>query len=238
MTPPQPQCKQDSIYINHEYLTRNPTWHVEHSAWKARHVAEIMRDHGLEPQRIAEAGCGAGEVLVQLKRVFPGSELVGYELSPQAFALCRPRASAGLEYRNLDINQVADTYDLVLCLDVFEHVDDYIGFLRALRQKARFKEFHIPIDISVQSVFRGHPLQNIRKSVGHLHHFTADTAIDTLRYCGYEILDTRYTGNAIDFSGRGWKGSLMKYPRKLLFGLSPHLCVRLLGGWSLLVLAR
>jgi len=49
-----------------------------------------------------------------------------------------------------------DTYfDSLLCIDVFEHVEDYIGFVKTLKSKATYKIFHIPLDISVLSVIRG-----------------------------------------------------------------------------------
>lgn len=228
----------ESIYSNSEYLTHNPSWHVEHSAWKAMHVSRMLERNAIRPTRIVEVGCGAGEVLAQVKKAFPEAHLVGYEISPQAFDLCRSRERDGLEFRNRSIAEDTDTYDLLMCLDVFEHVDDYIGFLRSLRERANWKIFHIPLDVSAQSVFRGSPLLDIRRSVGHLHHFTAATAIDTLRYCGYEILESCYTGGSIDFADRGWKAQVMKLPRKLLFGVAPNLCVRVLGGWSLMVLTR
>lgn len=44
------------------------------------------------------------------------------------------------------------SWDLVLVLDVFEHVDDYLGFLRGLSRIARNIIFHIPLDISVMRV--------------------------------------------------------------------------------------
>ena len=50
--------------------------------------------------------------------------------------------------------KVTHIFDLLLMLDVFEHVEDYIGLLRAVRSKAKQKLFHIPLDLSVQSVLR------------------------------------------------------------------------------------
>ncbi len=78
----------------------------------------------------------------------------------------------------------------------------------------------------------------LRRTVGHLHYFTKETALETLRYSGYEIVDYFYTGSAIDLPNRGWKANLMKLPRKIVFRLNKDLTVRILGGYSLLVLAR
>ena len=79
-----------------------------------------------------------------------------------------------------------------MAIDVFEHVEDYFGFLRKLREKAEYKIFHIPLDLSVQTVLRSSPIIKGRKSVGHIHYFTKETALETLKDTGYEIIDYFY----------------------------------------------
>jgi hypothetical protein len=73
-------------------------------------------------------------------------------------------------------------------MDVFEHVDDYLGFLKLCKGRAKNTMFHIPLDISAQAVLRNQLIDS-RNSVGHLHHFIKDTAIATLVDSGYEIVD-------------------------------------------------
>jgi hypothetical protein len=72
-------------------------------------------------------------------------------------------------------------FDIVMAIDVFEHVEDYFGFLRKLRGKAEYKIFHIPLELSVQSVLRSSIIIEGRKSVGHIHYFTKETALETLK---------------------------------------------------------
>jgi hypothetical protein len=60
----------------------------------------------------------------------------GYEISPQAFEICKKKERQNLRYflRDLlDDNEAV--FELVLAIDVFEHIEDYIGFLRKLRAK-------------------------------------------------------------------------------------------------------
>jgi hypothetical protein len=228
----------ESIYSNAEYLANNPTWHVEHSSWKAQKIYDILRRNNLSPARIAEIGCGAGEILVQLKALLPDSSFVGYEMSEQAFALARSREREGLHYINANILDQNVHFDALLCIDVFEHVDDYIGFIRSLRGYADYKIFHIPLDLSAQALIRGAALLEARKKVGHLHYFTKDTALETLKYCGYEILDANFTARAIDLPNQGLRADLTRTPRVLLSKIAPDFAARVLGGWSLMVLAK
>ena len=122
-------------------------------------------------------------------------------------------------------------------IDVFEHVENYMGFVKALKKKIGFKIFHIPLDLSVSALLRGMLIYN-RNSVGHLHYFTSDTAIATLTDCGYEIVDTMYTPSFADLPSKSWKAKLIKLPRFALYKVSPKLLSTLIGGVSLMVLAK
>ena len=74
-------------------------------------------------------------------------------------------------------------------LDVFEHVEDYIGLVREVRPKAKYKLFHIPLDLSVQAVARRGGLLRRRDDHAHLHYFTKETALRTLMDVGYRVAD-------------------------------------------------
>lgn len=107
-----------------------------------------------------------------------------------------------------------------------------------MRPCGRYKIFHIPLDLSVQSVLRAWPIEKLRANVGHLHYFFKDTAIATLKDCGYSVIDYKYTASRLELPNQAFSSTLMRLPRKLLFSINPDLAVRLLGGYSLLVLAE
>ncbi len=229
---------EDSIYADTSYLASNPDWHVGESPWKAQKIYEMLKKNHVNPSRIAEIGCGAGEILVQLEKRFPDSSFVGYELSPQAFEFARTREKTNVHFIQGNMFDEEVRFDALLCIDVFEHVDDYLGFVRSLKKYADFKIFHIPLDLSAQTVLRENALLKARNTVGHLHYFSKETAIETLKYCGYDVIDYCLTGLALEPPNRGLRANLMKVPRKLLAQISPDLAARMLGGWSLLVLAK
>lgn len=231
-----------SKYTDGSYFEMNPTWHVEDSPWKTRHVMAMLKRNNILPGTIAEVGCGAGENLVQLKAGMPDTcTFTGYELSPQAMELCRQREGERISYYLGDILEVSDRlpFDLVMALDVFEHVEDYFGFLRHVRGAGLFKMFHIPLDMSVRSVWKVEPILEARKKVGHLHYFCKETALETLLDCGYEVIDHCYTSGPIDrpASIAAMRTSMGDALKKPLYLLSPDWWVRILGG-SMLVLAR
>jgi hypothetical protein len=124
-----------------------------------------------------------------------------------------------------------------LMLDVFEHVEDYIGLIRSVRSKARQKLFHIPLDLSVQAVLRENGLLRRRDHHAHLHYFTKETALRTLTDVGYTIVDWFYTPRCIEL-GDLLVQKIVRIPRRLCFAGFPDLTVRVLGGYSLMVLAE
>lgn len=225
-------------YLDGEYLTKNPSYHVEDSAWKATQILKMLRRHALQPRTVAEVGCGAGEILVQLARHLPETRFRGYEPSPQGFALCQSRRQERVEYFQTDFALAhEEVQDLVLCVDVLEHLEDCYDFLRGLIQCGRHFIFHIPLEMNVQMVLRAEPILRVRKLVGHLHYFTKETALATLEDCAYAVEDWFYTSSGVECPHSG-RARLLRWPRRLCFALWPDLTVRILGGYSLLVLAR
>lgn len=229
-----------TVYEDGTYLHNNPTWHEEDSPWKAKQIEKILRKNNVDPSTICEVGCGAGEILTCLANGYSANVIFsGYEISPQAFEICKKKEKQNLHFLLTDLLDEADaSFDVIMAIDVFEHVDDYLGFLRKFQAKGEYKVFHIPLDLSVQTVLRSSPILKGRASVGHIHYFTKETALATLKDTGYEVVDYFYTNGSLELPNRGWKANLLKLPRKLLFSIHQDLTVRILGGFSLLVLAK
>jgi SAM-dependent methyltransferase len=229
----------DSIYTDGTYLRNNPAWHADDSAWKAAHIATMLERHALAPRSVCEIGCGAGEILRALStRLEPTTRLVGYEISADAYALCQSKANGRMEFHLANLLDEDAYFDLVMAIDVFEHVEDYFTFLRKLRTKGQYKIFHIPLELSAQMVARGAPLIDARRSVGHIHHFSKETALAALEDCGYRVIDHFYTSGRTELGNLGWKSQLLKWPRQALYRVNPDAAARVLGGYSLLVLAQ
>ena len=228
------------IYTDGRYVALNPSYHVEDSAWKAAFVVDLLVAQGMSPRTIVEVGCGAGEILAQLKRMMPGVvRMEGWDVSPQAIDLAMPRATEGLTFHVGDgLSLSRERFDVALCLDVIEHVEDYIGFLRRLRPLAEWKVFHIPLELSVQSLLRVRPIMKERARVGHLHHFTKETALATLRVAGYQVAAWRYTSGALDLPNKSALQRMARIPRRCLGAVNQDLNARILGGCSILAMAQ
>ena len=227
------------IYEGDLYAERNPTWHEEDSPWKANHITQIIRKNNLAFETICEVGCGTGEILLNLEKAFPGTHLSGYEISPHAYERASRKKPTSVRFYLKDLLEEDEvSFDIIVVADVIEHVEDYITFLKALKGRGKYKIFHIPLDLSVQSVLRAWPIMGLRANVGHLHYFFKDTALATLTSCGYQIVDYEYTASRLELPNQAFSSRLMKMPRRALYSVNADFAVRLLGGYSLLVLAE
>jgi len=226
-------------YTSHDYLHNNPTWDMEDSPWKARKVMELLSYTNRAPSSICEVGCGAGGILAELRKVFPDSELFGYDIAPDAARFWAHHAWAKISFEVGDLFEMNQRrFDVLLLIDVIEHLENPFSFLRRLRAYGRLFVFHFPLDLSVCNILRETPLLRARSKVGHLHLFTKHLALAMLKECHYHILDCRYTEAAFTSPQRNWKSRLATFPRRVVYRLNKDFGVRLLGGETLMVLAR
>jgi len=228
-----------SDYLDGTYLRQNPGWHVADSAWKARQILKMLRRNQIAPASVYDVGCGAGEVLRLLQeKLSSACELWGTDVSPQAIELAQSRANPNLHFAVWNSDPwPGKVFDLVIAIDVLAHVEDYRGFLRRIKAQGAYKLLHIPLDISAQHVLRAKGMAERRQFHPHLHYFSKHTAMFALTDAGYEIVDWFYTPRMIDIPAH-WRGQLLRLPRKLLFALHQDLAASLLGGFSLMVLAK
>lgn len=231
-------------YTDGTYLEKVGDWHVADSRWKASKVFEMMERNRLVFDSVYDVGCGAGEVLVELqKRARRDVVFSGFDISPQAIDIARRKENASLKfYREDFLAAEIAAPDLLLLLDVFEHVPDYLGFLDALRRKVDWIIFHIPLDMCTTALLqKSEHMLYMRKQYGHLHYFSKETALATLVDVGYEMRDHFHTSDD-EISGatvrRSRTKKLLYQLRRQLFRARPDLAAACLSRFNLMVLAR
>jgi ubiquinone/menaquinone biosynthesis C-methylase UbiE len=226
-----------ALYVDGRYAEQHPDWHQEDSPWKAQQILKMIERAGLKPQSVCEIGCGAGAILANLQKSKPECSFTGYEVSPQAFQLAISKSNQGLRFLQEIRPEPRKSFDVVLVIDVMEHVEDCFDFLRKLQPHGKDFILHIPLDLSVLSVLREWPLMKRRRGVGHLHYFTKATALATLEDSGYQVRDYFYT--KIEDAHLPLKTRIFRWlPSAILsWVLSQDSIVRIFGEYSLMVLA-
>ena len=228
----------ESIYTNGSYLEKTGgTWHLEDSPFKAAQVSTMLARHPeFQPATVCEIGCGAGGILAELQKVLPSHTIfTGYEISTDAHKISLQFENRRCHYVLGDAFGDLARYDLALVMDVIEHVEDCFTFLRNTKLKGRWKLYHIPLEAHVSAILRG---VDSWESVGHLHLFTTETALKTIEYTGHRIIDWIFTPGAFGKRNSALRTQLANLLRVPLWKLGARLTVRLLGGYSILILAE
>ena len=85
---------------------------------RARLIAAYVQHIGLPVRRMLDAGCGLGMLRSPLRRLLPRASYVGLEASEY---LC---GRYGWQPGSLESYRVATPFDLVVCHDVLQYLDD------------------------------------------------------------------------------------------------------------------
>jgi SAM-dependent methyltransferase len=236
-----------SIYTSGEYQRKNPTWHAEDSAWKARQLRRVLTPAFFEkyfPERsvsLIDIGCGAGGVIGHFSAFLKQQDFVvekslGIDISESAIKSAREEW-LNLHFEQQSINGVADHFDIGLLMDVLEHVEDYEDLLSQTAKRCRFFVLHIPLDDNWNNRLRA-KFQELYAQVGHIHYFSPTTAHHMLTDHRLSVISEVYTPVFRDLPSGTFMNRLALWPRKLCFALSPRLTASMFGGVSLMVLVE
>ena len=231
---------QDNMYTDGRYLQHNPGWGREDASFKTAFIKTLLNRNDLHPKEIVEIGTGAGGIL-EILAEYPGVvSLKGYDISPQAIALAGKIGSEKISFHEEDVLQRSDYQtDLLLVIDVFEHVDDFYRMLRTIKPRSTHFIFHIPLDLCCRSLLKPHILLQQREAVGHIHYFNQEMVEWMLKDTGYTMVDWMFTGSETDRGlDRSFRGSVKKVLRKISFSISKNMSSKLWGGYSMMILAK
>jgi SAM-dependent methyltransferase len=221
--------KIEQRYLDDTYSKHNPNWHQEDALWKANIIDQILKKNEITPTSIAEIGCGTGDILLELSARYTNTSMLGYDISPSLRPFWESKISDKIQFIHDDFFKVNTfKYDVLLMIDVFEHVRDPFTFLENAKVFSNYFVFHIPLDLSAQGLVRNSPFLKARREVGHLHSYTKDLALETLTDSGYTIIDFSYTGSSRTMANRPLKTKLANIPRWLLSTLNKDLSFILL----------
>ncbi len=119
-------------------MTVRPTWdpdqYLRHAGHRTRPfldlLARIGPGPGAGPARIADLGCGAGNVTALLADRWPAARVTGYDNSPQMLEQARRYAGPRLDFVHADAATWAPgagTYDLIVSNALLQWVPDHAG---------------------------------------------------------------------------------------------------------------
>lgn len=226
------------LYKDGGYLQNNKTWHLEDSPYKTGVLIKNIEKQGICFDTCADVGCGAGLICELLAEKYPDKLFSGFEPSPDAQHLIRQRKKlTNLQFFDTNFFNAEEHFDLVICLDVFEHVEDYFGFLRSLKSRGQKFIFNIPLDMNMAKVITS-GIQHAREQSGHLHYFNQYSAIETLKDCGYVIRACEISVAFLKVPPRNLRQMVILPIRLCSLILGKRFAAKMFGGVSLVVYAE
>lgn len=142
-------------------------------------IISIIRK--LAPATLLDVGCGAGHNLAAIAGELPGITLAGTEFSDEALARAA-RMLPKAKFYKLDAQRerLSETFDLVLCNQVIEHILDDISALRNIGLMAR--------KWVLVATMRGR-MRKSELSIGHFRNYSDFELLAKAEAAGLEVVD-------------------------------------------------
>jgi 2-polyprenyl-3-methyl-5-hydroxy-6-metoxy-1,4-benzoquinol methylase len=149
--------------------------------WRHRVLLRAIKCAGTPPRRALEIGCGKGVARDMLERDL-GIPVDGCDLNRTVLEMAKPGKGKLFIYNILDQEpSLLDSYDAVFLLDVLEHIDDDLAFLRAALRHLRSGGL-VVVNVPASMLF----FSDYDRAVGHLRRYSAASLTTLLRQSGAE----------------------------------------------------
>lgn len=176
---------------------------------RSMHVKRLLQDIG-EPAAILDAGCGDGAYSFYLARRFPGAVVHAIDNSQERIEACRKIQSrlrvCTIEFihKSLTDLQAQGTYDLIVCIDVLEHIPEDELALRRLHDALQ-DQGNMILHVPQRRQLNHFVVRPLNEGYVHDHvrdEYTEQEIEEKIKRTGFCIVQKRYTF--------GWPGSLAR----------------------------
>ena len=181
----------ENLYRKDEYMIKNPSLHEEDSPWKVSKIIALvdrfMSYIDKSQITLLDVGGGAGLILSAVSSYIEKSYNVNVDryaldLSPGMLKIQRQRNPGLKKALNEDIRRTSlsdKEVDLVLLIDLLEHVSNPVEALEEVRRISSYAIFKVPLVGYSGRVWnfikRGKPRRQAIQNLGHINTYTYAT---------------------------------------------------------------
>lgn len=236
----------NNIYTSGEYIQNNPTLHLEDTPWKIEKITTALdmfiQVSLLKHVRLLDVGGGAGLILKGVSDYLREKNInvnkYALDMSREMLQIQRENnpdmtmhREGGIEktsFRNKEI-------DLVLMVDVLEHVSDPVAALKELNRISKYIIFKVPMENNLyynmlNLVKRGGLRRDIYEKVGHIHFYSFRKLKRQLAAYAGDVMEYAFVNDFRYMLSEGYHRKLTVREKvvfaagNVIFGISPFLC--------------
>lgn len=192
-----------SDFYKKEYTKLNNTLHVEDSPWKIEKVKRLIKGR-LSPGVICDIGCGAGLIAKGMAEAYPGAKVIGLDISLDMIKAAK-KNSPKPSFVNASIEDLpigAHKVDIVILIDVLEHLEDPGRVLGALSRVAGHLVIKVPLEDSLwywaNDKTGRYTREDGRRKLGHIQYFKMSSLTRLLNNAGFEVADYEIISQNVD----------------------------------------
>lgn len=183
-----------------KYLQLHKDLHEADVDSKVGAIADILPKNG-EIHSILDVGCGSGKILIKLSQLLGTDKNTGIDISQKIIDVARSNDLDGrATWLATDIFfPTLSKHDVVLAVDIVEHVPEDRCFLKRVGQLGDFIVIKVPIEENlvnrlVKTVTSGgiDPLMDTEVRYGHIHHYSVEGFLSLLAESNLRLIKIDY----------------------------------------------
>lgn len=141
----------------------------------------LLQNHNVN--NILDFGCGTGEIINYIKRTFPDYNVMGADFSAKAIQIAKNNnIDVNFFVGNIDAFNYNSKFDLILAIDVIEHISDDMSCLKKINQ---FLCHNGLLLLSIPNLMVYWTKSD--ETGGHFRRYTKKEIIEKLKMSGFEI---------------------------------------------------
>lgn len=157
---------------------------------RKRNIFKAVKTYKLAPQpgfKVLDAGCGEGSLMYFFEK--SGYVVEGFDIDKPSLEIARKYLKSKVWHDNLVDLKISNCYDLIVCGEVLEHIEDDVSAMKKLYTALK-PNGHLIVTVP------NDPKQwNADDEVeGHVRRYAKKEMAEKLSNAGFEVIEVRFLG--------------------------------------------
>ncbi|MDP3989563.1 MAG: methyltransferase domain-containing protein [bacterium] len=164
-----------------EYIEKNSDLHNSDVSSKVSVINRLLPKIPIKIDSVVDVACGSGKILLEITKGLDIKKSMGIDISKNMIEVAKTNDLEKIvEWINDDVYQVQRSdFDLVLAVDILEHIEKDIVLLNHIKKLGRFVILKVPIEknilnnlIKILSFGYVDEQKYTELKYGHIHHYS------------------------------------------------------------------